>query len=418
MRKCLAGLIGLCALAWGPAAAAGAPSAGASFWHAGWAASPLDAHAIAMMIAPEVDTLRDSTVRQRIVVSRGGSAIRVRLSNEFSAAVLHIGAASVGVRSPAGAIRRLPLTFAGARSVVVGAGAPIVSDPLTVTVPDGAVLEISLYLPDTTKLTTLHPIGLQPLAIWSGDGTQADTPSATTDLAMKDVKTGTRFSPRLFVSEVDAMDRQPVRTVIAFGDSITDGYGSAPGLNHRWPDSLARRFARQHKPVSVVNQGISGNQVLADGAGVSALARFDRDVLALPGASAVILLEGINDIGFSGGFIPGLSRPDTISPAEIIAGYRQLIARAHARGLKAVGATMTPFAGSPAYTAAKEDVRQAINRWIRTGGAFDAVIDFDRALREPAHPERLQPAFDSGDHIHPSDAGYAAMAAAVDLSVF
>jgi len=227
---------------------------------------------------------------------------------------------------------------------------------------------------------------------------------------------GRKYAARFFLSEVDMADTQPARTVVAFGDSITDGMGSTPDKNHRWPDYLASRITQAKLNLSVVNQGIGGNQVLAGGLGDSALARFDRDALALPGASTIIVMEGINDIGFSGNMMPGLSRPDVIPAAEIIQGYRQLIARAHANNVKIIGATMTPFAGSSAYTREKDAVRQALNAWIRTSGAFDAVIDFDAVARDPQKPDQLKTEFNGGDHIHLNNAGYEAMAAAIDLS--
>jgi len=227
---------------------------------------------------------------------------------------------------------------------------------------------------------------------------------------------GTKFPARMIISEVDLAGAAPARTVVAFGDSITDGMGSTPDMSRRWPDDLERRIAQAKLNLAVINQGIGGNRILANGLGVSALARFDRDVLAVPGASTVIILEGINDIGFSGGMVPGFSRPDIIPAEEIIQGYRQLIARAHARGLTIIGATMTPFAGSPAFTPEKEAVRLAVNDWIKTSGAFDTVVDFDLVARNPQEPDRLRAEYDAGDHIHLNDAGYETMAAAVPLS--
>jgi lysophospholipase L1-like esterase len=227
---------------------------------------------------------------------------------------------------------------------------------------------------------------------------------------------GFAYPSRFALCEIDVAGPRPIRTVVAFGDSITDGMGSTVDANHRWPDYLSRRIVAAKLNLSVVNQGIGGNQVLARGLGDSALSRFDRDALALPGVSTIIVMEGINDIGFSGNMIPGLSRPDVIPAEEIIQGYRQLLARAHARGLKVIGATMTPFEGSPAYTKDKEAVRAAVNTWIRTSGAFDAVVDFDAATRDAQNPLRLRADFAAGDHIHLNDAGYDAMASAIDLS--
>jgi len=200
--------------------------------------------------------------------------------------------------------------------------------------------------------------------------------------------------------------------VATFGDSITDGARSTPDLNNRWPDVLARRLAARKGPgVAVLNAGISGNRVLGDGAGTSALSRFDKDVLMQTGVTHVLVMEGINDIGLA------RSNPSP-SAADLIAGHKQLIERAHARGLKIYGATLTPFDGAAYYSPEGEAKRQALNEWIRTSGAYDGVVDFDKATRDPAAPSKFLPAYDSGDHLHPGDAGYAAMGNAVDLALF
>jgi lysophospholipase L1-like esterase len=400
-------------------AEAGTDGASAVTWYASWAASPFDAHSFpAAIIAPTVETVTNQTLRQMVTISRGGSQLRVRISNEFGNTTLHIGAASVGYR-PTGAAKtkRIALTFGDSPFVNVPAGAPIISDPISLQVPNGADLEVSIYIPDKTPISTFHLLGLQQSEV-SGPGnfTMAASLPGAVSFDYLEKMSGHRLIARPFLSEVDIADSTPARTVIAFGDSITDGQGSTPNKNDRWPDFLARRIVEAGLHLAVVNEGIGGNQVLANGLGVGALGRFDRDALALPGASTVILMEGINDIGFSGGMIPGKSRPDVIPPEDIIQGYLQLIARCHARGLKIIGATMTPFAGSPAFTPAKEAVRVAVNEWIRTSGAFDAVIDFDAATRDPQQPDRLRSDFAFADHIHLNDAGYKAMASVVDLS--
>jgi lysophospholipase L1-like esterase len=233
---------------------------------------------------------------------------------------------------------------------------------------------------------------------------------------MLEKMSGRRYAARFFLSEVDVAGTKPIKTVVAFGDSITDGMGSTPDTNRRWPDYLSRRIVQAKLDFAVVDQGIGGNQVLANGMGDSALSRFDRDVLALPGVSTIVIMMGINDIGFSGGMIPGMSRKDVIPAEEIIQGYRQLIARAHARNVRIIGATMTPFAGSQAFKPEKEAVRQAVNSWIRTSGAFDSIVDFDAVTRDPKKPDQLKDEFNGGDHIHLSDAGYEAMASVIDLS--
>ncbi len=388
-------------------------------WYASWTASPFDAQSFPpAIIAPTIETVSNQTLRQTVTISRGGSSVRIRISNEFGASALHIAASSLGFRGDTDArTRRVALTFGELPSMTIPAGAAIVSDPVALLLPDGADLEISIYLPDETRVSTYHLLGMQKTEVSStGDHTMADVLPGAVPFEYVDKISGRRFLARAFVSEVDLADAVPARTVVAFGDSITDGMGSTPNKNHRWPDFLARRVASAGLSLAVVNQGIGGNQVLANGLGVGALGRFDRDVLALPGASTVIVMEGINDIGFSGGMIPGGPKTDLIRPEAIIQGYRQLIARSHAKGLKILGATMTPFAGSPAFTPAREAVRQAVNAWIRTGGAFDGVIDFDRVTRDARQPDRLRSEYASEDNIHLNDAGYEAMASAVDLS--
>lgn len=402
------------ALLWSPAAIAQPARA---HWVASWTGSPSSNK---NPFVPTDVTIANQTVRQYVTLSRGGKAIRLVFSNEFGTTPVRIGAASVMLPGSGNAApQRVALRFAGRASATMSPGAPLVSDRIALDVPDGARLEVRAFFPEPTALTTLHELGMDRVEV-SAPGDFTATPEltgATGLLVSRDPRMKGGSSSRPFLTEVDVDAPDAVRTIVAFGDSITDGAGSTPGQDRRWPDLLAARVRERGLPLSIVNQGISGNQVLADGLGVSALARFDRDVLAKPGVSTVIVMEGINDIGFSAGLLPGRSRPEVIPAAEIIAGYRQLIDRAHGRGVRIVGATMTPFEGSRAYSAAKESVRQEVNDWIRRGGGFDAVIDFDAVLRDPAAPRRLQRPFDSGDAIHPSDAGYAAMANAVDLSL-
>lgn len=399
------------------------PALGASpsdpvHWYASWTASPWNGGGLPpAFFAPTVDAFANQTIRQTITLSRGGSQLRVRLSNEYAKTAMRIGAASLGYRA-GGKMVRVPLTFSGVPAITVMAGAPIVSDPVAVALPDGAKLEISVYLPERTPVATIHLLGEQESVV-SGPGNYvlADTmPGATSFEYHEKMGTGRSYPSRFALCEVDVAGQQPVRTVVAFGDSITDGMGSTVNTDRRWPDYLSRRIVAAKLNLSVVNQGIGGNQVLANGMGDSALSRFDRDALALPGVSTIIIMEGINDIGFSGNMIPGMSRPDVIPAAEIIQGYRQLLARAHARGVKVIGATMTPFEGSSAFTKDKEAVRIAVNAWIRTSGAFDGVVDFDAAVRDSQNPQKLKAGFDGGDHIHLNDAGYDAMASAIDLS--
>jgi lysophospholipase L1-like esterase len=351
----------------------------------------------------------NQTVREIVRISVGGERFRVRLTNEFGTAPLLIGAAHAAISAGGAAIKPgtdRVLTFSGHSSITVPPGAPVLSDPVDLKAADLASLAISIYLPQTTGPATWHLEGKQTAYIVLGDATGASDlgASATTSTA------------RFFLSGVEAASFERKSAIVTFGDSITDGTQSTVNTNHRWPDRLAERLAASgDDDTGVVDEGISGNRILHDNAGPNALSRFDRDVLATPGVRFMTVLLGINDIGF-GGFIP----TEAVSADDIIGGYRQLIARAHSRGIRIYGATLTPFdnVGSPYFSAAHEVERQAVNAWIRTSGEFDAVIDFDKVVRDPNNPSKLLPAFDSGDHLHPSDAGYKAMADSINLKLF
>ncbi|MDZ5650188.1 SGNH/GDSL hydrolase family protein [Nitrospirillum sp. BR 11828] len=396
-----AGVIaGLCPGAWAKGETAG--------WITTWASSPsLPIEKLPLPFwkpAPEVQ----GTVRYTLRISAGGDQLRVRLSAETLPQDLLVDHATVAVadaqgRVAPGAFRTL--TFGGARAVRVPAGAPLVSDPLDLPLDAGAVLVVSLHLPQTVTVP------------------QADN-NHHTDTLPGDDRTeavaldGARGEDaREIVSALLVHSGAKARTIVAFGDSITDGFGAKDRLMRGWPDQLAALLrAKGLRDIGIANAGIGGNRILRGEVGPSALARFDRDVLAVPGVTDVILLEGINDLGLSG--LPTLRTSAThpvVTAEDIIAGYRQLIDRARARHLRVHGATLTPAIGStfPGYaTPEKDAVRQKINVWIRTSGAFDDVIDFDAAVRDPAHPERIRADYDCGDHLHPSDAGYRAMAEA------
>ncbi|HEX5110627.1 MAG TPA: SGNH/GDSL hydrolase family protein [Vicinamibacterales bacterium] len=365
-------------------------------------------------------TLNNQTVRQILHTSLGGNRIRVVLSNVFGTAPLKIGAAHVALRecadSKAGCTRSSDTAIAGAaKSLTVNgsaaftilAGASLVSDPIDLTVPALADVVVDLYLPDDVTG------GTSPLTWHQGSSQSAYLSVGNTSGSAK-VEATSRPASWFLLSRLEVVAPSANAGVIAaFGDSITDGAVSTVDTNNRWPDHLARRLAAQKggRPMAVVNQGISGNRLLGDGAGVSALARFDRDVLMQTGVTHVIVLEGINDIG-------GARQNPTPSAGDLINAHRQLIARARARGLKIIGATLTPFEGAAYYTVEGEAKRKALNDWIRTSGEYDGVIDFDKVTRDPANPLRFLPAYDSGDHLHPGDAGYKAMGEAVDLGLF
>jgi lysophospholipase L1-like esterase len=379
-------------------------------WISSWTASPQAPRGIGPA------SLTNRTVRQIVHLSIGGSRVRVRLSNELGTKPILIGAASVaiagrGTEIAAGSLR--PLTFGGARSIVIPTGAPALSDPVALDVAPLADLAVSLYLPAPTELGTVHQTALATAYVSTAGDFTAGASFPSED----------KFLNRFFLSGVMVEAAASARAIAIFGDSISDGTRSTVDANARWPDVLARRLNEAGMAVAVLNQGISGNRVLSDGAGQSALARFERDVLSEPGVSHVVIFEGINDIGWPGTAIePG----GTVRSAEeIIAGYRQLIERARLRAIKVIGAPLTPFenalAGTPNqgyFTPDKEAKRLAINRWIRTGGPFDAIIDFESVLSDPAHPAALARAYDSGDHLHPNDAGYKAMGESIDLKLF
>ncbi len=362
--------------------------------------------------ALRTDSLRDATLRQIVHLSLGGKVLRVHLSNAFGTAPLEFTSVHVAKPVSAGAPKieassDRALSFSGRASVIIPAGAEYISDPLDFPVGSDSNLAISFHLKNPPTQQTSHPGSRATSYLVPGE-----------HVSDADLAGATQFEHWFNISGVDVEARAVA--IIALGDSITDGHGATTNGNDRWPDGLARRLLAGSLRVSVLNQGIGGNRLLLDGLGPNALARFDRDVLAQPGVRYVIVLEGINDIGTFGlaGESPKSAHDDLV--ARMTAAYQQVVLRAHAHGLRVYGGTLTPFVGSAYYhpDALGEGDREAVNAWIRAKGHFDAVIDFDKAVRDPADPHRLLPAYDSGDHLHPSPAGYRAMANAIPLSLF
>jgi lysophospholipase L1-like esterase len=385
-------------------------------WTAAWSAAPDSAG----------PPLQAQTVRQVVQTSIGGLAARLRVSNLLGSGPLTIGSIHVAVHASGSAIVEGTdhvVTFAGKPSVTLAKGAEALSDPVALPVQALQELAISMYLPAhashaatgpeaadaaATSASTVHGDGQQTAFITPGDAT------AATQFTDGDVA-----SSRFFLTDVEVSTRS-ARSIVMFGDSVTDGFGSTQDSNSRLPDALATRLQADpaFASIAVVDSGIAGNRLLNDGPiGQSMLARFDRDALDKAGVHWIVLLAGINDIGVAGS--PD-SPKDDVSAQQIIDGMHTLVARAHAKGVRIFGATITPNGGYdwPFHSATGEQKRQAVNAWIRSDDGFDAIVDFDRIVRDPVRPDRLLPAFDSGDHMHPNDAGYKAMAAAIDLRRF
>jgi lysophospholipase L1-like esterase len=391
-------------------AAAPAPAhPGGGPWVTTWSASPQ----VAVPGTLSATGFDNQTVRDIVFTSAGGNAARVVLTNVFGTSPLRVGHVTLAIAGSGAAVRAgtvARVSFGGSSSIEIPPGAQALSDPVTMRVPALTDLAVSVYLPGQTGAATIHSDAQQDNWV-SGSGDHAGDAGAgafTTD-----------SQSWYYVSDVIVRSPGAAGTVVAFGDSITDGFQSTVNANARWPNDLARRLAARPGPaLSVADEGISGDRVLNDSlcCGVNAVARFERDALDQPGVRDVIVLIGINDFGFSALPPNPIYNPVTdVSAAQVIAGYRQLIAQARARGLKVIGATLLPFKGAAYYTAAGEAKREAVNAWIRLRGAWDGVIDFDKVMRDPADPLALNPAYNSGDNLHPNDAGYQVMANAVSL---
>ena len=362
------------------------------------------------------EDLRDATLRQIVHLSAGGGALRVRVTNAFGTAPLRFASVHIAKAVAAGsaaidAATDKALTFSGRPDIIVPPGAAYVSDPVAFPAAPLSDVAVSIYFTDPPAQQTGHPGSRTTSYLVHGNQTSA----AGLDNAKK-------VDHWYQLAGIDVLAPPPAASIVVLGDSITDGHGSTTNGNDRWTDFLARRL--QNTPgmrsIGVLNHGIGGNNLLKDGLGPNALARFERDVLAQPGVRHLIVLEGINDLG-------GLARAGNATPADhaalvqrIIGAYEQMVLRARTHGIQAIGCTLLPYVGSDFYNPGPESEadRQAVNEWIRTPGHFDAVVDLDAVIRDPEHPDRMLPKYDSGDHLHPSPAGFAAMAGAVPLSLF
>jgi lysophospholipase L1-like esterase len=400
-------------LAGGAIAAPPPEAAAAGRWVASWASSqqlPEPRNAL-----PPGD-LDDATLRQIVRMTQGGRQIRVRLSNAFGTAPLRVTAVHVARAGARGSAAIEPgsdraLTFGGSAAVTIPAGADYLSDPVSFEVAPLSRLAVTLHLATAPEQQTSHPGSRTTSHLVHGNQVSAaNLPGAKT------------FKHWYALSAVEVAARPRSAAVVVLGDSITDGHGATDDADERWPDRLADRLqaSAQGRRFSVLNLGLGGNRLLLDGLGPNVLARFDRDVLAQAGVSHLIVLEGVNDLGVLTRESPASPEAHAALVQQMIGAYQQIAMRARAHGVRVIGATILPFGASAYYhpTALNEADRQAVNRWIRTPGAFDAVIDFDAVVRDPSRPDRLLPAYDSGDGLHPSPAGYRAMADAVPLSLF
>lgn len=370
---------------------------------------------------PPAAAFENQTLRMVIRPTIEGQKLRIRFSNELGTTPLEIGAAHVALVKNNGAIvpsSDRPLTFAGKPAVSIPAGAPMLSNPVDLSVPAFAEVAVSIFLPKKSVPSTFHLLGQHATYISApGDFVGAED--------LQDAKTTRSW---YWLAGLEFWTTKPSAAVVAFGDSITDGFGAKEDEYGDWPNQLAKRLAEAKGAIqlAVVNEGIGGNRVLYDGAGVSSLARLDRDVLSQPGVTNLIVLEGINDIGWphmkpfpareGSPARPNPFADQAVSADDLIRGMKQIIERAHEHGIRVFGATMTPYKGADYFTEDGEVVRQAVNQWIRTGKAFDGVVDFDAAVRDPRDPAQFRDDLQSGDHLHPSSAGYKAMAAAINLS--
>lgn len=385
-------------------AGSSAATRSATNWIGSWSAAP----------EAEVNTTgmpgaAGTTYREIVHLSAGGTAIRIVLTNEFGLGPLTVGAAQIAISTGGSTINpstALPLSFGGQASVTLPAGTKMVSDPVEMTVPALANIAVSLFVPpQTLQRSSVHPFALQTNYSSEGNAVGAKTIGTPSD------------SGWYFLRGVEVQSDRNAAAVVTLGDSITDGADSEPNKNGRWPNVLAQRLQADSalKDMGVLNAGINGNRLLRDGEGdESALRRFDSDVLAQAGVKYLIVLEGINDIGH---IVSATTDDPAASADDLIRALQQIVTRAHARGIKVVGATILPYEHCKYASPAGEKMRQTVNDWIRTTKELDGVADFDRTVRDPSHPARILPAYDSGDHLHPNTAGLRAMAESIDLNL-
>lgn len=379
-------------------------------WVTTWSASPSSLPPGMLPEEEQIDAYTNQTLRLIAHTSIGGDVLRIRIANTHGNKPLVIGSATVALQTQGSAVQAdtvTKLSFGGQESISVARGALVFSDPVAFSAPALSNLSVSLYLPSASGTVTTHLAAAQTNYVSTlGDYTDA-----------VEFSTGEEIAVWNYLSAIDVGRTDDITAIVALGDSITDGVGSTQDANKRWPNYFAEKLLSDPRlpDFAVVNAGISGNRVLQENSprfGENLQTRFERDVLALSGVSHIVLLEGINDIG-----MPRLLGGEDVSAQEIIAGYRQIIARAHARNIKIIGATLTPFEGAVYYTEEGEAKRQELNAWIRGSGEFDGVIDFEIPVRDPAHIGRLIPSF-TADNLHPNDEGYKVMADAVDISLF
>lgn len=390
---------------------------GGQRWVATWSAAPAPQLADDAQMRAARLVFDNQTLRQVVRTSIGGTSIRVRLSNVYGKEAATVGAAHIGTRSSGSDLvfgSDRALYFGGRDSITIPPGATAISDPVLYETHPSIDLTVSLFFPGTTSGAGIHYSALQTNYIGTANQSGAQFFTRTSTIASW-----------VFLGGVDVLTDDSAFVIVPFGDSITDGANSTADTNQRWPNFLSNRLTGLGIHwIGVIDSGIGGNRILHDAAtnirfGLNALARFERDVIAQPGAKFVIILEGINDLGHPGTTTAPLA--ESVTADDIIAGLRQMADRAHEVGMKVIGATLTPFGGYASagyYTQQKEVYRKAVNEWIRTTDSFDGFIDFEKAVRDPSNPDRILAAYDSGDHLHPGNAGYKAMADAIDLALF